>query len=387
MQENNIKNDLSPNQCSFIQIYYDCKTIISLFDSIRDNSIACMALIPYISLFCWEAIAFLKKIGIKINIEENETFSLKDVRLKLKIFENEYSKAKNMILNCDYLQDYIFKNKLKSNLKKDWNIYYNLGIIFDEKKDIVGNSQYGYYIFQDTKLLKKKLAYIKKLVDTREIKYDYVPEEYLEYGKYCGEIIGSISNCFEILNITNIHIKTNEVNIKMKYKDFNTNKLYKSKEEKALTLYLLHILTFINSTIKMLSRCEKDDCGWWLRVYYIAYYYTIKRLEDIKNQLENNNTENIELMKMLNRLDFDNSLINTEFRNCMMHYGLVDKENNFLINSNTFNLNIPMFGLVESCFDNLNYFELKKIIKEKLENISTEIDVVLNIDKSKLDIF
>ena len=90
MQETNKEDNWSPDQCSFIQIYYDCKTIISLFKSMRDNSIACMELIPYISLFCWEAISFLENIGIKINIKENETISLKDVRLKLKNFEREY---------------------------------------------------------------------------------------------------------------------------------------------------------------------------------------------------------------------------------------------------------------------------------------------------------
>lgn len=386
MQETNKEDNWSPDQCSFIQIYYDCKTIISLFKSMRDNSIACMELIPYISLFCWEAISFLENIGIKINIKENETISLKDVRLKLKIFERKYSKAKNMILNCDYLQDYIFKNKLKYDFMKKWNFYYNLGIIFDEDKNIVGNSQYGYYIFQDSKLLKKKLDYIKKLIDTNEIKYDYVPKEYIEYGKYCGEIMGSILGCFKILNITDIHIKTNKINTKMRYKDFNTNKLYKNKEEKTLALYLLHILTFVNSTIKILSKCENDDYGWWLRIYYITYYYAIERLEDIKNHSENN-IENIELLKMLNKIDFDNSLINTDFRNCMMHYGLVDKENNFLIKRNKLNLEIPMMGLVESCFGDLNYFELKKIIKEKLENISLGIDAILNINKSKLNMF
>ena len=43
-----------------------------------------------------------------------------------------------------------------------------------------------------------------------------------------------------------------------------------------MSLYLLHILTFINSTIRLLGECEKDDTGWWLRIYYIAYYYNRK---------------------------------------------------------------------------------------------------------------
>lgn len=79
--------------------------------------------------------------------------------------------------------------------------------------------------------------------------------------------------------------------------------------------------------------------------------------------------------------------MNTEFRNCMMHYGLINKENKFLIEEQKFNLNIPMMGLVESCFNNINYFELKKNIKEELENISYVIDNILNINKSNLKKF
>ena len=172
---------LKPEECSVIQIYYDCKTITSLFYSIKENYIAGIAFIPYISLFCWEALDFFEKLGIVFNVKENDVFSLTDVRLKLKIFENKYSKAKNMILNCDYLQDYIFKNKLKFDFMKEWNIHYNLGIIFNNEKEIVGNSQYGYYIFQDRKLLKRKIEYVKSLFDTSNIKYDYAPEEYIEY--------------------------------------------------------------------------------------------------------------------------------------------------------------------------------------------------------------
>ncbi len=378
---------LTPEECSFVQIYYDCKTIKSLFYATKENYIAGIALIPYMSLFCWEALDFFKKIGIDFNVKENDTFTLTDVRLKLKIFENKYSKAKNMILNCDYLQDYIFKNKLKFDFMKAWNIHYNLGIMFNDKKEIVGNSQYGYYIFQDNGLLKRKIEYIKSLIDTSNIIYEYAPEDYLGYGKYIGEIIGSFLNYFEELNVPNINIQTNNINTDMFYKDFNSNKLYKSDDDKIMSLYLLHILTFINSTIRLLGECEKDDTGWWLRIYYIAYYYAIERLEDIKNHIKNNEIDNLNFKKLLTQINLNKSFMNTEFRNCMMHYGLINKENKFLIEEQKFNLNIPMMGLVESCFNNINYFELKKNIKEELENISQVIDNILNINKSNLKKF
>ena len=152
-------------------------------------------------------------------------------------------------------------------------------------------------------------------------------------------------------------------------------------------MYLLHILTFINSTTKLLGECEKDDAGWWLRIYYIAYYYAIERLEDIKNHIENNEIDNLNFKKLLTQINLNKSFMNIEFRNCMMHYGLINKENKFLIEEQKFNLDIPMMGLVESCFNNINYFELKKNIKEELENISQVIDNILNINKSNLNKF
>lgn len=125
----------------------------------------------------------------------------------------------------------------------------------------------------------------------------------------------------------------------------------------------------------------------WLRIYYIAYYYAIERLEDIKNHIENNEIDNLNFKKLLTRINLNNNFMNTEFRNCMMHYGLINKDNKFLIKEQKFNLNIPMMGLVESCFNNINYFELKKNIKEELENISQVIDNILNINKSNLKKF
>lgn len=192
---------------------------------------------------------------------------------------------------------------------------------------------------------------------------------------------------FGELKVQDVNIQTNKINTNMLYKNFNSNKLYRNEDDKIIALYLLHILTFINSTIRLLGECEKDDTGWWLRIYYIAYYYAIERLEDIKNHIDNNEIENSNFNELLTQIQLNNNFMNGDFRNCMMHYGLKNKENRFLIEEQKFNLDIPMMGLVESCFDNLDYFELKRKIKLELENISQVIDNILNINKSNLNKF
>ena len=82
------------------------------------------------------------------------------------------------------------KHKLRFKFLYELNIHYNLGIFLDENGDIIGNSQYGYYLFQDNNILKKKIEEVENLTDTKKIDYQFAPEEYFEYGKYCGKIIG-----------------------------------------------------------------------------------------------------------------------------------------------------------------------------------------------------
>ena len=72
-------------------------------------------------------------------------------------------------------------------------------------------------------------------------------------------------------------------------------------------------------------------------------------------------------------------LINVNFRNCMMHYELIDSNKNFLIKEEYLDIKEPLFGLVESCFDGTKYNELKNKIIDKLDKLSKEIQILLNI--------
>ena len=374
---------------AFLQIAYDLDMIIELLNRLKSNSIIIVEIIPFISLFCCETIEIFKKYNIKFEIPSNNTCSLQDIRLKTKLFENKYSKAKKMILNCDYLQDYIFKNKLTFKFMHDWNMHYNLGIFTDKNGNVVGNSQYGYYIFQDNRLLKKKIIDAENIANIKKLKYDFAPEEYFEYGKFCGKIIARISNIFENLNITT---EVNEVKNELFYKDVNTNKhlkkSYKDENGKALILYLIHILSTINFVLRVLRKYENTDRGWWLRIYYITYYYAWQSLNDIKNHSSMNKILDYKMSNFYSIIDIESKeLINSEFRNCMMHYDFKDKNNNFLVENQYLNINIPLFGLVESCFTGMKYDELKNKIIDKLYVLSIEIKKLLGLNLRNLKKF
>lgn len=377
-------SNMQQSNFAFLQIGYDSKMIIKLLNELKNKPIESVEIIPFISLFCWEATEFFKKYDINFEMPNNKTFSLQYIRLKTKLFENKYSKAKKMILNCDYLQDYIFKHQLRFKFMYDWNIHYNLGIFVDKYGNIVGNSQYGYYIFQDDKLLKKKIIDVEKLDNTKELNYEFKPEEYFEYGEFCGKIIARINNFFKDINV---NMEVNAIDSNLFYKDLNTNRHLKTfdkdDEGKALTLYLIHILSTINSVIKLLRKYEKTDTGWWLRIYYITYYYAFQRLNDIRNHITMNGILNSKIQNFYSIINIDDKeLINIEFRNCMMHYDLIDKNNKFLIKDEYLNVNIPLFGLVESCFYGIKYDELKSKILKKLNLLSTEIQKLLDLNIS-----
>jgi len=91
----------------------DCKTITGLIPYIFQNPVLAIEVIPLLSLFCAETLSYFDKYNISIKAPNNNSFSVNDIRLKLKLFEDSFSKAQKMIANCDYLQDYIFKNLLK----------------------------------------------------------------------------------------------------------------------------------------------------------------------------------------------------------------------------------------------------------------------------------
>lgn len=233
-------------------------------------------------------------------------------------------------------------------------------------------------------MLKKKITEIEKLSDTKKINYDIELEDSYEYGKFCGTIISNIGNIFKELEF---NVELNEINTELFYKDINTNRDLNvfniDNDGKALILYLLHLLSAINFSLKLLGKYEKADNGWWLRMYYITYYYSVQRLINIRNYMITNKITNSKIQKFYSIINIeDKDLMNIDFRNCMMHYDLIDKNNNFLIKDEYLNVREPLFGLVESCFGGIKYNELKNKVVDKLDMLSIEIQKLLNFDLS-----
>jgi len=214
------------------------------------------------------------------------------------------------------------------------------------------------------------------LANTLGVNFEPIPLELRSYGQHCGEIVADIFIRFSRQGLDGKGVESHKQSLPLYYKDFNTNKHFssfiKNDDDKMLFLYILHILSFVNFPVKLLRNFEKDDLGWWLRNYYVTYHYAKRRMIDIKNHLDNNKVRLHRLYQVIDRYlsNCDESLTNSQFRNCMMHYDLCDKNGVFLISQEHQDDSVPLFGLVESCFKGVSYAQLKANALYELNVIS-----------------
>lgn len=313
-------------------------------------------MIPYTALLCYEAIGYLNKRGININIEEISQYSIKDLRMKSKFFDLSINKLMQSIDNIDTLQNNYFINLMSSPQLGVLDIHDNIGIWFDDDKNIVGNSHYGFYLFQDERMISKP---IEKMMGI-----ELMGGEIFSCACYMGKVIGRVSSVLNNINdtfFTNINID----NIIIHSQDFNTNRCFKAN--KTMHLFLLHILSSIGFILYVLKKAIIKDSGLLLRLEYITYHYTIKRLKGIKVYGNTNIHNDSNLIQMFNNIEslYHSSLINTDFRNCMMHFGLIGSDYKPLICEEKINLSLPFCGLVESQLD-MSYEEYKSKLETQL---------------------
>lgn len=369
---------------SLLQLKYDCETVYSLKDLLTHDGVTPLGIIPYITLTTSTALEMLETV--KKDLQIPNIMQIKDARLKLKIFEDGYSKSKRMLLNIDYLQNEVYKNEIKFNFMKNSNSHYNLGIFTDENNQVVGNTQYSCYLFQNNRFLKKNLNEIAKAYNISPDKFnlnEQTKEEHYNYSYTCGQIIASVRSGLENFD-TPVSILTKSNFVKYYYADYNTNiksTLFPTGEdERAMILYLLHILSTINFLLYVLNNCEKDDYGWWLKINYIAYYYTIEKLQDLQQHLIQNKLITSDITNYFNEINLKDLIyMNGCFRNYIMHSKLTDKNGNSIINSKNLDKTKPLFGLVETCFNGISYQELKASIISEMKRISDILSRWLNI--------
>ena len=360
---------------SLLQIKYDCETLYGLAKSLQQDGVTNFGIIPYYTLTAATVLEMFSSNDIEIEIPYYAR--IKDIRMKLKIFEDGFSKSKRMLLGIDYLQNEIFKKKLAFSFMKNRNMHYNLGIYTTQDKIVIGNTQYNYYLLQDNRFLKKNLDEIAAAYEISPDKFNLdkqVKIECFQYACACGQFINSIRSGLDQFDIP-ITISSNKNHVNFYYADYNTNResalIPQGENGKVTFLYLLHTLSTMNFLLYVLNDYAKDDYGWWLKINYIVYYYSIHKLTDLYEHFTQNKLMTPDISDYLDEIDIKNAkFMNGTFRNCMMHPSLADKNGKSIISPAYFDRTKPLFGLVETCFDGMSYSELKNSVILEMRRIS-----------------
>ena len=120
-----------------------------------------------------------------------------------------------------------------------------------------------------------------------------------------------------------------------------------------------------------------------LRLEYITYHFAILRLDGISNYCKQkpDAVNDTKLTAMLDSIDFSDikGLRKTDFRNCMMHFGLKSKEGTPYIDANSIDLAKPFCGLVESQFGK-SYEDYQTLIEAELTEMYNRISNYLDFD-------
>lgn len=333
-------------------------------------------MVPYSALFCYEAMVYLKKHEPSIDIVQTSKYSIKDIRQKAKFFDLSVNKLIQSVNNVDAMQNEYFVNLMRYPQLGYWNLHTNLGIYYDNDKHIVGNTHYAYYIFQDEKAVSKSQVEMNGL--------ELEGKELQAFGYDMGVIIGSISSA---LSETSDFMKSDVLPKGNAYlsQDFNTNRCTTIGNEKykSVRLFLLHTLSNIGFIMYCLKSKVIRDTGLLLRLEYITYHYALKRIDGILRYCKMNPCEisDSNLIQMLESIDCTNSnnLRKTDFRNCMMHFELKDKDGNSLIAEENFDLAIPFCGLVETQFG-LSYAEYQVMLETELIHLYEKLNIYLGFD-------
>lgn len=385
---NHIDGSFTSPICDYLsiqQMKYDCATVYSLISSLQRDGITSFGTLPYISLV---TSAIWEFIGSRVNtmLPKIDILRIQEVRLKLKVFEDGFSKSKRMVLNIDYLQDQVYRDMLKFDFQRSLNVHYNLGIYTDAQNRVVGNTQYNYYLLQDNRFLRKSVEEVASAYSISPDNFNMTEQskkDMYEYAYKCGQVIGSAHAGFAAYEVpVSVTVKDNAVNYR--YIDLNTNTMsstFPSGDDGKVTwLYLLHILSTVNFLLYVLNGYVIDDYGWWLKINYIVYYYTIHKLLDLRRYLVHKRLLNQNISDYFAAVGLDHiKFMSSSFRSYAMHSQLKDKNGEMLISVENIDQSKLLFGLVETCFAGMAYGELKHSVTCELTKISSVLAQWLGI--------
>lgn len=340
----------------------DAETIYSLLKTERDPIFA-MAMIPYYALFIQSCQEYLGETFVEGHAKKK----IKDIRNFIKKYGEGFGKSRNRIFSIDAKQNEQYKSQLKFDFMKEWNINSNLGTYWTEDKHVIGNTQ----MFAD-------FLEIDNVFDPKNNKVQH------DLAKQIGSFVTSIREGFSSV-IEQPVIKRHQIGSSIEwYYDLSTNtndELFSDHSSKVINLFFLNIVCNINFVKHVIRPLFEGENTWVFRIEYIVTYYSYRAIEKLKNYCESTNLC-IDLGEFEELFELAGDLFKSEFRNCMMHYGL---ENRGVISLEY--LEKPFYGIIETCYDGMEYRLFIRRLRSFMDSMAALLERRLNVDKVTIQHF
>lgn len=352
-------------KCSKNIIAQDGMILKTLVLNVSDSAMN-LSLLPYYALYCRSAKEFLYIEGTRSGIETE----VKDIRDGLKAFTGRYSKSKNIVRKADDQQNEYFCSKLRFFFTKRLNIHLNLGVYFNDQGKVVFNTQLTSYFLNISKREEKSFG-----------------DHAMMVGQKLGsEITDILANNLGISDLLNMGLYFNDVP-KYGYIDFNTNKAHNffnpnyGRETNLLLLHMLSMTGFVNNLLVPVFQTKNV---WLLRILYITTHNTWFGIKKLKQHFEQNNWSKTKSFNDIEEIEENVKLLSSSFRNCMMHYGLIDKNDCPIILQKYFDSTKPLYGLVESCFNGMSFNQYYDELYKLSQRIEAYLLSYFTIDPKKI---
>lgn len=354
------RNDLEKIATNLL-ILNDAETIISLIESEHDPYFCTMAL-PYYALFVQSCQEYYGEVFT----EEKAARKIKSIRNFIKAYGDRASKIRKRVKKTDSSQDEIFASRLKLSFMKRLKRHYNIGVLFDDSRHIVSNTQL-----------------IADFLELEDLGDSHNEEKQIALAAQISATVAAIRN--ELSKYTDaLYIQRPNKGIGIPYfYDFNTGKrgtLFDNGYDKYTNIAYLNLLSMINFVSYCLRPLLDEENPWIFRIEYIITYYVHKALSSINNHYKSNSIEPQEVVLLESLLSDSEDLFKTAIRNCMMHYGLEDQG---IISKE--NIDKPLFGIIETSTGR-SYHDYYKEFRLYADSISAYLDNRFSTEKLKLQL-
>lgn len=290
---------------------------------------------PYIGIFTDGAEQWSKKIGLNVpSFNKNEKSYYTALRQSHKLLDKPYDEYSKLFLEKFIESDNYFYG-IRS-LREKIVGYYNVGT------DICNGEYCGNTI----------ICALNNPMTTLGNKSIGI------YIRNMSIIAGKLAAAFGCMDFPVYRYDDNNV---VKYKDYHFFKNCPLKMKTNLGLVLFSVLCNINYATIFVDTYFVEDIPQKLKFAYLQYYY----LCDFIKSLNDTNTTQFYI---------NDSLKNTDFRNCLAHYGLgqVMKEEDIIEDD-------ILKGLTDKIF-NMDYILVKKLIYKYLGELCMQIkEEILNL--------